>query len=364
MPVTFRHPHRPLLALVAGMLCCAPAASVWAGMQERVLQVPVSVTSPQGTKVNSSIAVTVYSDAANPVPAPVLVLNHGRSPQAEGRKELHRARFAKQARYFVSRGFLVAVPTRLGYGPTFEDDAEDSGACKSKRFAPALNSAATQINAVLDAVRHLRADASPDRAVIAGQSFGGAAAVAAAAQEPHGVQAVINFAGGAGGNPARTPASLAIRCSLRACFAATVPGRSCPCCGSTRTTTSISVRSGPPNGTPPSSRAEVTRSSSSFPHSARMGMSCSVRDPGNGSRWCRNFSTKAVLHRPGALRPIRRRWMKRSGRPHVRSLRDEGLGDHSGVNNNARNRCDEHQDKQGGFGGAHGALSAQSAPQL
>ncbi|QIL83271.1 dienelactone hydrolase [Diaphorobacter sp. HDW4A] len=192
---------RPRLALLPLAFAIQGSLPAWASMQERVLQVPVTATNPQGKQVKGHIAVTVYSDPANPVPAPVLVLNHGRSPQAEGRKELHRARFAKQARYFVSRGFLVAVPTRLGYGPTFEDDAEDSGPCKSKRFAPAMNAAATQINAVLAAVRSKRSDALPDRAVIVGQSFGGAASVAAAAQKPEGVQAVINFAGGAGGNP-------------------------------------------------------------------------------------------------------------------------------------------------------------------
>lgn len=177
------------------------AASAFASMQERVLEVPVSTTSASGEPMQGEIAVTIFSDPNNPVPAPVLVLNHGRSPQAEGRKQLHRARFAKQARYFVARGFIVAVPTRLGYGPEFAKDAEQSGACKHKRYAPALNAAALQINAVLRAVRARRADASHDRAVIAGQSFGGAAAVAAAAQNPEGVQAVINFAGGAGGNP-------------------------------------------------------------------------------------------------------------------------------------------------------------------
>lgn len=186
------------LALLMGLWGCAPVS---AAMQERVLQVPVSVTTAQGKQVKNSIAVTVFSDPANPVPAPVLVLNHGRSPQAEGRKELHRARYAKQARYFVGRGFIVAVPTRLGYGPTFEDDAEDSGACKSKRYETAMNAAATQIVTVLKAVRRTHSDASPDRAVIMGQSFGGAASVAAAALHPDGVQAVINFAGGAGGNP-------------------------------------------------------------------------------------------------------------------------------------------------------------------
>ncbi len=190
--------QRIALPLLAGLLHCASAMAV---VHERVLEVPVSATNAQGKQLKGKIAVTVFSDPANPVPAPVLVLNHGRSPQAEGRKELHRARFAKQARYFVARGFIVAVPTRLGYGPTLEDDAEDSGSCKNKKYAPALNAAGAQINQVLKAVRKARTDASPDHGVIVGQSFGGAAAVAAAAQKPEGVQAVINFAGGAGGNP-------------------------------------------------------------------------------------------------------------------------------------------------------------------
>ncbi|MPM63702.1 hypothetical protein SDC9_110584 [bioreactor metagenome] len=200
MPARRHCVHRAalLLLLVGALSCGAPA---FAGLQERVLQVPVQATSAQGKAVSAQIAVTVFSDPANPVPAPVLVLNHGRSPQAEGRRELHRARYARQARYFVSRGFIVAVPTRLGYGPTFEADAEESGGCKSKRYAPALHAAAEQINEVLAAVRERRSDASTDRAVYVGQSFGGVASVAAAALQPEGVQAVINFAGGAGGNP-------------------------------------------------------------------------------------------------------------------------------------------------------------------
>jgi len=194
-------PARGLAHAWACAMLAAACASAHAGVQERVLQVAVATRNAEGKPVQGSIAVTVFSDPANRVPAPVVLINHGRSPQAEGRRELHRARFARQARYFVARGFVVAVPTRLGYGPTFEDDAEDSGSCNNKHYADALHAAAVQIDEVLRAVRKLRSDASPDRAVIVGQSFGGAASVATAALQPEGVQAVINFAGGAGGNP-------------------------------------------------------------------------------------------------------------------------------------------------------------------
>jgi dienelactone hydrolase len=50
-----------------------------------------------------------------------------------------------------------------------------------------------------------RTDTLKDRAVIAGQSFGGATAITVAALNPPGVQATINFAGGGGGNPDTKP---------------------------------------------------------------------------------------------------------------------------------------------------------------
>jgi dienelactone hydrolase len=48
-------------------------------------------------------------------------------------------------------------------------------------------------------------DAAKDRAVVAGQSYGGTTAIAVAARNTPGVQATINFAGGAGGRPKTNP---------------------------------------------------------------------------------------------------------------------------------------------------------------
>ena len=185
-------------------LACLAALSAQARLAEEEIDLPVRVVDGFGKAIEQNIKVTVFSDDTNPQPAPVMVFNHGRAPEPEARAALGRARFSEAARWFVSRGFIVAVPTRIGYGVTGGEDIEDSGACSRKNYAPGYSAAAQQTLAVLQAVRK-RPDAAPDRAVIAGQSYGGTTAVTVAALNPPGVQATINFAGGGGGNPKTQP---------------------------------------------------------------------------------------------------------------------------------------------------------------
>jgi dienelactone hydrolase len=173
-------------------------------MLEEQLDLPVDVVDAYGKKIAHTIKVTVFSDDANPVPSPILVLNHGRSADAEGRAKLGRVRFTEASKFLVQRGFIVAVPTRIGYGVSGGEDIEDSGACTRKDYAPGYAAAAAQTLAVLDAVRQ-RPGAARDRAVVMGQSYGGATAVTVASMNPPGVQATINFAGGGGGNPKTQP---------------------------------------------------------------------------------------------------------------------------------------------------------------
>lgn len=180
------------------------ALGAQAALVEEQMDLPVRVNDAFGKVIEQTIKVTVFSDDANPRPAPVLVFSHGRAPDAQGRQALGRARYTDAARWFVSRGFIVAVPTRIGYGVTGGEDIEDSGACNRKNYPPGYAAAAQQTLAVLEAVRK-RPDAAPDRAVVAGQSYGGATAVAVAGLNVPGVQATINFAGGGGGNPKTQP---------------------------------------------------------------------------------------------------------------------------------------------------------------
>jgi dienelactone hydrolase len=175
-----------------------------ARMKEEQLDLPVNVVDAYGKAIAHTIKVTVFSDDENPKPSPVLILNHGRATEAEGRAKFGRARFAEASKFLVQRGFIVAVPTRIGYGVTGGEDVEYSGTCSSKNYAPGYAAAAAQTLAVLDAVRQ-RPDAAPDRAVVMGQSYGGTTAATVASMNPPGVQATINFAGGGGGNPKTQP---------------------------------------------------------------------------------------------------------------------------------------------------------------
>jgi pimeloyl-ACP methyl ester carboxylesterase len=186
------------------LLLAALAAAGHAALREQVMAVPVTVQDAEGRAHSRNIMVTVYSDGANPQPAPLLVLQHGRAADAQGRAGIGRARYGEAARFFVQQGFVVAVPVRIGYGVTGGEDVEASGPCDRKRYAPAYAAAARQTLAVLDALRQ-RPDVAPDRAVVVGQSYGGMAAIAVAALNPPGVQAAINFAGGGGGNPKMRP---------------------------------------------------------------------------------------------------------------------------------------------------------------
>ena len=192
---------RQLFAFAAALLLAAVAQ---ARVVEEQIELPVKVSDAYGKTVEQAIKVTVFSDDANPRPAPVLVLNHGRAADPSDRVKLGRARYTDASRFFVQRGFIVAVPTRIGYGVTGGDDVEYSGPCTRKNYPPGFAAAAAQTVAVLEAVRQ-RPDAARDRAVVMGQSYGGATAVAIASLNVPGVQLAINMAGGSGGNPKTQP---------------------------------------------------------------------------------------------------------------------------------------------------------------
>ena len=188
-------------ALLLALLACAlPAHAI---LQEEVIELAVSVQPVVGRAVSQPITVTIIRDDSVEKSA-VLILNHGRAVKREDREKLGRARYGDNARYFVGKGFVVFVPTRVGYGISGGPDVEDSGACQKKDYPPVFEAAAQQTLAVLAHARTLPyADAS--RAVVAGQSFGGMTAITVAAKNVPGVVAAVNFAGGGGGNPIDRP---------------------------------------------------------------------------------------------------------------------------------------------------------------
>lgn len=194
------------------------AGAAHARVVEEQMDVPVQVQTIRGKEVAQNIRVTVWSDDSNPRPAPVAIVNHGRAPDAQGRAALGRARYTDASRYLLRRGFVVVVPTRVGYGVSGGEDVEDTGACSNRNFPPAFAAAAQQMVAALNAVRQ-RPDVDPDRVLVIGQSFGGASTVALAAMNPPGVQAAINFAGGSGGDPKGRPQNPCSQAALERTYA-------------------------------------------------------------------------------------------------------------------------------------------------
>ncbi len=174
-----------------------------ADLHEQVLSLPVSVKNAWGREFSGNIAITVFKPAGTG-PFPLVVMNHGRAI-AERRAQQGRQRFEPLARYLVSKGFTVFVPTRLGYGQTYgQADPEDAGSCQALKPEPIATAAADQALAAVELARSLPwVDVS--RWVVMGQSVGGLTATAVAWRKPPGLVAAINFAGGTGGNPDTRP---------------------------------------------------------------------------------------------------------------------------------------------------------------
>ena len=110
--------------------------SVNAKMTEEVIELPVEVSDFRGQMVKHRIKLTIIRDDAK-VSSPFLILNHGRAITRQKNAARSVASFKSNARYFVSKGFTVFMPLRVGYGETGGPDVEFSGKCDERNYAPA-----------------------------------------------------------------------------------------------------------------------------------------------------------------------------------------------------------------------------------
>jgi len=131
--------------------------------------------------------------------APLVVMNHGSPADSEERPSMERPRFPAISSYFVSRGYVVVLPLRRGYGKTGGRWAEEYGSCEAPDYAGAGLQTAADIQA---AIYYMRTQpfVAPDRAIVVGHSAGGWGTLALSSLNPPGVPAMIDFAGGRGGH--------------------------------------------------------------------------------------------------------------------------------------------------------------------
>lgn len=195
----------PFAGRALALAALLAAANVSAATVEEVVEVPVTIQVPHGPTADQNIVVTIFrDDSREKAKAPYLVINHGRPASPADFEKMGRVRYPAIARYLVSRGFTVLIPTRVGYGDSGGPDLENSGKCDARNFAPAFRAAAEQTLAVLAYASQLPYVDS-QRGLLVGQSFGGATTIALSTLAVPGLRGAVNFAGGAGGNPTTHP---------------------------------------------------------------------------------------------------------------------------------------------------------------
>lgn len=121
-------------------------------------------------------------------PFPLLILNHGKAAGDTHAQE--RARFLAISREFVKRGYAVVIPMRSGFSRSTGEYVEQH--CKMEANGQ------IQANDVQGALEYVLQQPWADKKhiLLAGQSYGGLAALALATRDFPGVKGVINFAGG------------------------------------------------------------------------------------------------------------------------------------------------------------------------
>lgn len=144
-------------------------------------------------------------------PFPLVIFSHGRAGTRVERAQMERPIAAGHGNFWLKKGVAVIAPIRPGYGETGGTDVEDSGAqwrdgqCfgKPDYTTTALHARRTVVATYEWALT--QPWVRKDHLLIEGQSVGGMTSVATSALNLPGVLGVVNFAGGAGGNPHSSP---------------------------------------------------------------------------------------------------------------------------------------------------------------
>jgi dienelactone hydrolase len=137
-------------------------------------------------------------------PFPLVVMSHGscggigmlRPDSDDARRlfaDLRGLDYEALSRWFVSRGYMVAVPVRRGYGDSQGRMVERVVRGEDATYLEANRAAARDLRAVVETLRS-RSFVDGNNIVLAGQSAGGMASLALASEGLGGLRAVVAFA--------------------------------------------------------------------------------------------------------------------------------------------------------------------------
>ena len=170
-----------------------PAAAGPAATVETAAQEVVGVPAKSG----ATLRVRVLRPPG-PGPFPLAVVSHGSPADPSLRPTMEVPTFPSISNWLLQRGYMVVLPLRRGYGQTGGVWSESYGPCRNPDYYRAGLTSAADIGATIGFFRN-RPEVARDRVLLIGWSAGGWGSIATASENPPGVFAVINFAGGRGG---------------------------------------------------------------------------------------------------------------------------------------------------------------------
>jgi len=205
-------------AVLASLLFASCLCAAVFGQQSKVLSLTPGVTDISATARDELHLIPVVAANGEMLqlharicrpesdsPAPLVLINHGSPPNASERPSMQLGRCEQEAaRWFTSRGYVVAFALRRGYGATGGNWDENYGICAQSDYARAGLETAKDIDAVVN-----YATALPyvlhEGAIVLGQSAGGWGTIAYDALPHRKVSALIVMAGGRGGHQNNQP---------------------------------------------------------------------------------------------------------------------------------------------------------------
>jgi dienelactone hydrolase len=177
----------------------------FARIVEEIIEVPVSVINNNfinSPKFEQKITVTIFRDDTKKS-SPYLLFSHGRAGTDAERAKFGRSSYKINSEYFVRQGFVVILPTRMGYGVSGGPDADFTGRCGNKNYKNGHQAIIDQSKQVLSHIFNL--GYLDKKGIVAGQSVGGFSSIALSAQDIPGMKGAVNFVGGDGGDPIKNP---------------------------------------------------------------------------------------------------------------------------------------------------------------
>jgi dienelactone hydrolase len=198
-----------IIVCLTGMIVSVPAQAATPGpagvpsgpWREQIHWVP--------TRDALGITHLLYTRICRPAretPARVVLINHGAPPDPNVRPTMQPTKCESEAvQWFLTRGYLVVLGMRRGYGETGGQYVEDAGRfCPAEGYAQAGRESARDVDALVNYATALPY-ARPDGAVVVGQSAGGWAADAYDSMPHPKVVALVSMAGGRGAHQHMLP---------------------------------------------------------------------------------------------------------------------------------------------------------------